>query len=147
MSAIRFVIDNSVVMAWCFEDEASAYADAVLESLEDGEAVVPAIWPLEAGNVLLVAERRRRLDKAGAVRFLELVTGLPLTVEQESPERMLTDILALAREQRLSAYDASYLDLAMRRGLPIATQDKALRKAAGKCGVPIFGKKRTRGKT
>ena len=62
MNPARFVVDNSVVMAWCFEDEVSDYADAALESLEDGEAVVPAIWPLELGNVLLVAERKRRLQ-------------------------------------------------------------------------------------
>ena len=139
MTPARFVVDNSVVMAWCFEDEVSEYADATLECLEDAEAVVPAIWPLEVGNVLLVAERKRRLDKADVVRFLELVSSLPLSVEQESPERMLTDIIALARDLRLSTYDASYLDLAMRLGLPIATQDTSLTKAARKCGVPLLG--------
>ena len=138
MRPTRFVVDNSVVMAWCFEDEASKYADVALECLENGEAVVPAIWPLEVGNVLLVAERKRRLGKADVVRFLELLTSLPLVVEQESPERMLTDIVALARDSQLSTYDASYLDLAMRSGLPIATQDKLLIKAAKKCGVPLL---------
>ena len=147
MSPARFVVDNSVVMAWCFEDEASEYADAALECLEDGEAVVPAIWPLEIGNVLLVAERKRRLGKADVVRFLELVSSLPLSVEQESPERMLTDIIALARELRLSTYDASYLDLAMRLGLPIATQDKSLMKAARKCRVSLLGEKSSRKKS
>jgi len=63
MSSERFVIDNSVVMAWCFEDKAGGYADAVLQSLEGAEAVVPAIWPLEVGNVLLVAERKRRMPR------------------------------------------------------------------------------------
>ena len=144
MTPVRFVVDNSVVMAWCFEDEAGAYADAVLQRLEDGEAVVPAIWPLEIGNVLLVAERKRRLGKADVARFLELIRGLPISVEQESPGRMLTDIIALAREFRLSTYDASYLDLAMRLGLPIATQDQALAKAARTCGVPIFSEKKAR---
>ncbi len=147
MMPARFVVDNSVVMAWCFEDEASEYADAALECLENGEAVVPAIWPLEIGNVLLVAERKRRLGKADVVRFLELVRALPLSVEQETPERMLTDIIALARALRLSTYDASYLDLAMRLGLPIATQDKSLMKAARKCGVPLLGEKRERKKS
>ncbi len=141
MTPARFVVDNSVVMAWCFEDETSEYADAVLECLEESEAVVPAIWPLEVGNVLLAAERKGRLGKADVVRFLELVRGLPLSVEQESPERMLTNILTLARELGLSTYDASYLDLAMRAGLPLATQDKSLMKAARKCGVALVGKK------
>jgi predicted nucleic acid-binding protein len=139
MKPTRFVVDNSIVMAWCFEDESSEYADAVLECLETGEAIVPAIWPLEVGNVLLVAERNRRLSKADVSRFLQLVSGLPISVEQESPERMLTDVLSLARDLRLSTYDASYLDLAMRSGLAIATQDKSLTKAARKCNVPLLG--------
>ena len=140
MTTTRFVVDNSVVMAWCFEDESNGYTDTILECLEEGEAVAPAIWPLEVGNVLLVAERKGRLGKADVVRFLELVSNLPLFVEQESPKRMLTDIIGLARDLRLSTYDASYLDLAMRSGLPLATQDKLLAKAAKKCGVTLFGK-------
>ena len=134
----RFVIDNSVVMSWCFEDEGDTYAEDVLESLEAGEALVPAIWPLEVGNVLLVAERKKRLSHASAVRFLGLLGGLPISVEQESPDRMLKEILALARERELSTYDACYLDLAMRLDLPISTLDTSLVKAAGKCEVPIY---------
>ena len=137
MSA-RFVVDNSIVMAWCFEDERNEYADSILEYLEAGEAFVPAIWPLEVGNVLLVAERKKRLSEASIVRFLALVNNLPITVEQETPERMLKEIVSLARENGLSTYDASYLDLAMRLGLPISTKDASLLKAAKKCQVPFF---------
>jgi predicted nucleic acid-binding protein len=134
----RFVVDNSVVMSWCFEDEGNSHAEAVLESLESGEAFVPAIWPLEVGNVLLVAERKKRLSQASAVRFLTLLGGLPITVEQETPERMLREIVSLAREHGLSTYDASYLDLAMRLGLPLCTQGASLVKAAKKCKVPAY---------
>lgn len=134
----RFVIDNSIVMSWCFEDEGSSYAEAVLESLETGRAFVPAIWPLEVGNVLLVAERKNRLSHASAVRFLDLLGGLPISVEQEPPDRMLKEILSLAREHELSTYDASYLDLAIRLDLPISTRDTALANAAGKCEVPVY---------
>ena len=134
----RFVVDTSVVMAWCFRDAGNRYADAVLESLETGEALVPAIWPLEVGNVLLVAERKKRLSEASLVRFLALLRNLPITVEQETPDRMLTEIVSLARTHHLSTYDASYLDLAMRLGLPIATQDALLAKAAKTCRVPAF---------
>ena len=134
----RFVVDNSVVMSWCFEDEGNSYAEAVLESLEAGEAFVPAIWPLEVGNVLLVAERKKCLSQASAIRFLALLACLPITVEQETPERMLKEIISLAREYGLSTYDASYLDLAMRLDLPIATQDALLVKAAQKCKVPAY---------
>lgn len=84
MSA-RFVVDNSVVMSWCFDNEGNRYAEAVLESLEFVEALVPAIWPLEVGNVLLVAERKKRISQAAVVRFLALLGGLPVTVEQEPP--------------------------------------------------------------
>lgn len=133
-----FVIDNSVVMAWCFEDEASKYADSILDSLKSSEAIVPSVWPLEVGNVLLVAERRKRITEADIVRALTLISELSITVEQESPSRMMKEIIALAREHKLSTYDASYLDLAMTRGVSIATQDKSLRRAARKCKVPIF---------
>ena len=134
----NFIVDNSVVMSWCFKDESNQYADAILDTLDKSTAVVPPIWPLEVVNVLLVAERRKRLSKADSVRFITLLTQLPITVEQEQPERMMKEILALAREHRLSSYDASYLDLAMRKGLPIATLDKGLRAAAKRTKVPIF---------
>lgn len=132
-----FVIDNSVVMSWCFNDECDDYSDSVLESLEVSEAIVPAIWPLEVGNVLLVAERRKRLNESDSIRFLSLLDNLPIFVEQEPPDRMMKEILSLAREYHLSTYDASYFDLAMRKGIPIATKDLALKKAAQKCSVPI----------
>ncbi|RMF70408.1 MAG: PIN domain-containing protein [Alphaproteobacteria bacterium] len=135
--AARFVVDNSVVMAWCFEDEANAYADAVLDRLNTEKALVPAIWPLEVGNVLLVAERKGRLAEADSARFLSLLAGLPLTVEQETPQRDMGEVLMLAREHRLTTYDASYLDLAMREGVPLATQDAELIRAARECRVPL----------
>ncbi len=147
MTPQRFVVDNSVIMAWCFEDEGSEYADAVLARLEDGEAVVPAIWPLEVGNVLLVAERKRRLGKADVARFLEIVRDLPITIDPESPERMFGEVFALARDLGLSTHDASYLDLAMRSGLPMATKDQVMAKAARKCGVPLLLRRERNGKS
>ena len=136
-----FVIDNSVVMTWCFKDETSQYADAILDSLEIATGFVPSIWPLEVGNVLLVAERNRRLSEADSTRFISLLTELPIIVDQEPPERMIKEIFALARKHRLSSYDASYLDLAMRKGLPIATLDKNLIAAAKRSKVPIVSGK------
>jgi predicted nucleic acid-binding protein len=133
-----FVIDNSVVMSWCFQDETSKYTDAVLGQLEQATAYVPAIWPLEVSNVLLVAERRKRLSQADSARFISLLFELPIIVEQESPERMLSEILALAREYKLSSYDASYLDLAMHKGLPLATIDKNIIAAAKRSSVSIL---------
>ena len=136
-----FVIDNSVVMAWCFKDETIQYADHILDRLEDSTGFVPSIWPLEVCNVLLMAERKKRIGEAGSTRFIALLSELPIIVEQESPERMIKDIFALARKHKLSSYDASYLDLAMRKGLPIATLDKGLLAAAKRSKVPILSGK------
>ena len=132
-----FVVDNSVVMAWCFEDEAAKYADAALERLTVAEALVPAIWPLEVGNVLLVAERKRRLTRAESVRFVALLQQLPIVVEPHDSRRAMTEVLNLARDVGLSTYGASYLHLALRHGIPIATLDRDLRKAARRVHVVI----------
>ena len=142
--AARFVMDNSVVMSWCFQEEGGSYTEAVLESLEGGEAYVLAVWPLEVGDVLLAEERKKRLSEASVIRFLTLVAGLSIMVEQESPERMLKEIVSLARQHGLSTYDASYLDLAMRLGLLLSTQDASLMKAAKKCSVPAYKPTRKR---
>lgn len=136
--AVSFVVDNSVVMAWAFEDEASPYADAVLERLTETAVIVPAIWPLEVVNVLLVAERRQRLRQADSVRFLTLLSHLPIFVDHSRPERRMEELLSLGRTRNLSSYDAAYLDLAMRKGLPIATLDQKLMNAAQQIEVPIL---------
>jgi len=133
-----FVIDNSVVMSWCFKDEISQYADAVLDRLQDSTALVPSIWPLEVVNVLLVAERKKRLREADSVRFITLLSQLPIIVEYEQTGRLMHHVLTLARANKLSSYDACYLDLSMRNGLPIATIDTRLIEAAKKTDVPIF---------
>jgi len=132
------VVDCSVTMAWCFEDECDDYADAVLASLSENQAVVPSIWPLEVANVILVAERRRRLKKADSARFLELLAALPISMEEIVREHALAPILALGRELNISSYDAAYLELAMRLGIPLATRDASLKVACSKSGVPIF---------
>lgn len=133
-----FVLDASVTMAWCFEDEVTPYADGVLERLAENEAVVPPIWSLEVANVLLAGERRKRLTGAETTRFLEILRTLPIAVDEESLTQALGTVLALGRAQGLSAYDASYLELAARLGLPLATEDEALRQAAGRIGVGLF---------
>ncbi len=134
---IRFVLDCSVAMAWCFEDETNPYTEAVLQDLADAGAVVPSIWPLEVANVLLVAERRKKISKAQSRRFVELLQSLPIDVDEVSTARAWDGVLSLAREQYLSAYDAAYLELAMREGLPVATADNDLKKAAKRCGVVV----------
>ena len=134
----RFVIDNSVVMSWCFGDETNFYADSVLESLKKRQAIVPAIWPLEVVNVLLVAERKKRINEADSWRFMTLLLQLPISVEHEGQERMMKDLLGFARVNGLSSYDASYLNLAMAKGVPIATLDRKLMEAARSAHVKIL---------
>ena len=134
----HFVVDNSVVMSWYFKDETNKYADTVLDKLTGATAVVPSIWPLEVVNVLIVAERQKRLSESDSIRFLTLLSQLPIVVEYEHPE-MTKELLALARAYTLSSYDASYLYLAMRKGLPIATLDNKLIEAARRIEVPILG--------
>ena len=133
-----FVVDNSVVMSWCFKDEANQYADSVLDRLTDATALVPSIWALEVINVLLVAERRKRVSEADSVRFTTLLSQLPIIVEYENVELIMKDLLTLARVHNLSSYDAPYLDLAMRKGLPIATLDNRLIEAATAVDVKIL---------
>jgi len=134
----RFVVDNSVVMTWCFQDEVSPYAEAVLDSLTEAVAVVPAIWPLEVINVLLVAERKRRLRVADSVRFITLLAQLPIMIDRSWPERLMKDLLAFGRSHNLSSYDTAYLELAVRQGIPIATLDQKLLEAAKQIDIPVF---------
>ncbi|MBT9559508.1 MAG: type II toxin-antitoxin system VapC family toxin [Myxococcales bacterium] len=135
---MRFVLDNSVLVAWAFDEE-SDYANAVGASLAQHQALVPAVWPLEFANTLLVAERRGRLTETSARQLRDHMLGLGIVVVPDHPPRVLTDVLALARLHGLTAYDASYLDLAMREGVPLATLDSRLAEAARRAGVPNVG--------
>jgi predicted nucleic acid-binding protein len=134
----EFVLDGSVALAWGFEDEDSPYAETILDHLPDTQAAAPTIWPLEVANALLVGERRGRVTRADIAQFIELLDSLSITVDEETSERALWEILSLARAQNLSTYDAAYLDLAMRRGLPLATLDQRLRNAATAVGVELY---------
>jgi predicted nucleic acid-binding protein len=131
-----FVIDASVTMAWCFADEATAATESLLDQFSADEAVVPAVWPLEVANVLLVAERRRRLTEAQASRFLDLLQQLPISVDEDPTD--LAAVVAAGRRHELSSYDASYLVLAERTGAPLATLDRRLADAASRAGVRLL---------
>jgi predicted nucleic acid-binding protein len=132
------VLDCSVTMAWCFEDECDPLADAVLDVVGDMEVWVPSLWPIEVANVLLVAERRKRLKSADSARFIELLARLPIQVDGAGHERALGPVIAKGRELGLSAYDASYVDLAERRGATLATRDKKLMKVCRGAGIDLF---------
>ena len=132
------VVDASTTLAWCFPDEASEYADSVLLALEGQTILVPAIWSLELTNAIWVAERKKRLGKAEIQQFMNLLKSLAVIQDVRSVGDYLTDVLPLARENGLSAYDAAYLDLCVRHSAPLATLDNKLEDAAKRAGVQIF---------
>jgi predicted nucleic acid-binding protein len=132
------VLDASVALSWCFADEASPATDAILDDIKDNGALVPELWFLELGNVLLNAERRQRIAAADVAVRLELISALPIYVDQNAAGRAWTGILDLARAEKLSVYDATYLELAVRRGVTLATKDKALAAATGRVGVGVM---------
>ena len=127
------VIDASITMAWCFEDQATSASDAVLHRLKQDSAVVPVLWQLEVINVLLVAERRGRINEAQAARFLGLLERLPIDVVASPHDAQA--VLAAGRRHGLSAYDAAYLTLAERLAAPLATLEERLAAACMAAGV------------
>lgn len=130
-----FVLDCSVTMAWLFDDEDDPHAAAVRDRLDAGVALVPSIWPLEVANALVVAERRKRVSRAEALRFLEVLRQLPIEVDAMPSLVTVEGAFQIAHETGLSLYAAAYLDLAATQGVPLATLDAALGRAAGKIGV------------
>lgn len=133
-----FVLDCSVTMCWCFAAEGDADTRALLEALTRHSAHVPTFWALEVANVLAVAERRGRLRPATSARFLALLEALPVEIDPQTPLRAGGRTLDLARAHGLSAHDAAYLELALRRGLPLATRDEALAAAAEALGLTAW---------
>jgi predicted nucleic acid-binding protein len=132
------VVDASVALAWCFPDEASEYADAVLVALEGRAVIVPAVWPLEIANALLVAERRKRVKQQDVLRFVELLGGLTIVEQSQTFSDTASGLLPLAREHNLSAYDSAYLYVAIQQRAVLATLDSTLRKAARSAGLKLF---------
>lgn len=133
---MTFVIDTSVTLSWCFADERTPATDRLLDRLETEAALVPSLWVLETANALLTAQRRGRITEAQASRASALLDALPIEVEVGSAPRAA--LLATGAVHGLSAYDSAYLLLAERRGVPLATLDKALARAAKKAGVPVL---------
>lgn len=139
---MSFVLDNSVTMRWFFGDgkpQQLAYAGKVLDALKDATALVPMTWGLEVANVIAKAEAKALVTEARSGAFLDMLEGVDIEVDAATFAHALSDTLQLARRYKLSAYDASYLELALRSGIPLATLDEDLQKAARKAGVKRFG--------
>jgi predicted nucleic acid-binding protein len=136
--ADRFVLDGSVTLAWLFLDEADPYADAIVAKLPALVMLVPHLWHLEIANVLLLGERRGRCSQADTVSWLSYLSGLPIVLDAATESRAWGDTFNLARQQGLSAYEAAYLELAMREGIPLATLDAKLTVAMQALGVALY---------
>lgn len=133
----EIVVDASVALAWCFPDETNDYAVMVLDALDIQQAVVPSIWPLEVANAILVGERRRRIEQSDIRQFLQLLQDLKIQQDTVPAPETVNNVLPLARKYGLSAYDASYLEVALRRSAALATIDARLGAAAEDAGVGI----------
>lgn len=132
------VIDTSIALSWCFEDEASPETDQLFARVRNEGGIVPGLWHLELSNVLLQAEKRGRLSAQDVGIRLDLISGLPIVTDQETTARAWREILTMARAERLTTYDATYLELAVRRGLPLLTKDIQLAQAARRIGVEVL---------
>jgi predicted nucleic acid-binding protein len=135
---MAYVLDSSVTLTWLLPDERSAVCDELADQLEHTPASVPRIWHLEVGNALLVAERRKRLAGRELDRLLSSVGDLPIEVDGEESRLILPWQIVIARQCGLSAYDASYVELARRRALPLATLDLRLRKSCKSLRVAVL---------
>lgn len=133
----RFVLDNTVTMAWCFSEEATEFTKALLGRLSNltDSALVPALWLYEVANVVELAVRKGRIPAEKAVVFLDSLADLPIQVENPSRAQVFVTVRKLAGQYQLTAYDAAYLELAIRHKLPIASLDKALSRAARSAGI------------
>jgi predicted nucleic acid-binding protein len=137
-----FVLDASVALLWFVPQTNPTGADdasATLKALKESQALVPSLFALEVANVVAKLESKGIVTEADSQRFIVLLGRLNIVTDQATAARALGDTLNLARRHKLSAYDAAYLEIALRAGLPLATLDANLAKAASTAGVPIFG--------
>jgi predicted nucleic acid-binding protein len=132
------VLDVSVALSWCFEDEMTPEGVALLQRVRSMRIVVPPLWHVEVANALVQAQRRNRIEAAAVDEFLTLLGDLLVETDHDLEHRGPRALIALAQAHRLTAYDASYLELALRRALPIASHDSALRDAASAAGIDVI---------
>lgn len=134
---MAFVLDNSVIAAWLLGEDGEQ-AEQIVRRLAEDEAHVPALWPVELANVLLVAERRGRITEAQAHRAVEVALALPICTVEVRHDRVLREVRGLAREFHVTAYDATYLHIALSASIPLATFDHALATAGRAAGLTVW---------
>ena len=135
---MSWIVDCSMAMAWCFEDEATERTELLLDRLEADPAVVPLHWSLEVANVLRSAVRKGRLSEDNAAEKLMVLMSLPLRYDSLTHQLAFTSTWQLVRKYGLTSYDAAYLELALRLGAPLATNDDELAAAARHAGVVLL---------
>ncbi len=133
-----FVLDCSIAISWCFEDEANQEMDRILDLVKNNGAWVPNLWHLEILNVLIQASKRGRIPPASIVPRIHLLSKLPIKTDSETFIRAFTDTMYLAQTTQLTSYDTAYLELARRKGVSLATKDRAMVKAAKMLDIPIL---------
>lgn len=134
-----FVLDCSMTMAWLFEDESTKKSEQLLTRISEGESAwVPALWHWEVSNILLVAQRKKRITRSQAVGFIEMLKVLPIYIENKAMQQALETTFELAHENQLSSYDAAYLEIALRKQLPIASLDKQVIRTAKELGIAVL---------
>lgn len=132
------VIDASAAMSWFFENERTTVSDALLDRVVNESATVPELWRLETANVLQMAVRQKRITAAFRDQAIQRLGKLPIRTDHETSARAWTSTLQLSEQYELTVYDAAYLELAIRLGLPLASKDEELRKAAAKANVAVI---------
>lgn len=136
---MSFVVDSSVVLSWCFEDERTPATKALLERIGETGAIVPQHWPAEVLNGLMMAERRQRINAVRRRQLAEFLRDLPLAADPETTIQLWSTTQTLAERFRLTVYDAIYLELAQRKRLPLASLDQDRRSAGAVVGVTLLG--------
>jgi predicted nucleic acid-binding protein len=132
------VLDSSVALTWVLPGEATSATEELLATVGDLGAIVPGLWPLETANVLWMAERRGRISLAERTRALSALAELPIQIDERTAALAFGATSALAAMRDLTVYDACYLELALRLGLPLASLDKRLCQAASTAGVSLI---------
>lgn len=140
MKKIEYVVlDCSITIAWILPDGTmTEKANEILSLLNTMQVKVPTIWPLEVANVLSLAERQKKLSALEVAEFKEFLSALPISIDSGTSLRAMGSIYTLAKMEELTVYDAAYLEIAVREGLPLATFDKALKKAAQRNNVSLL---------
>lgn len=138
-NAELIVLDCSITMTWILPDDGmTEKANEILSSLDEKHAKVPTIWPIEVANVLCIVERQKKLSALEVSEFKEFLSALPISIDNSTSLRAMGSVYTLAKTEQLTIYDAAYLEIAIRENLPLATFDKALKKAAQRNGVLLL---------